>query len=108
MYLIFNGINLIIFLMCINCIVLKDCTAISMGQGQEVHARRVLNEFMMEGGWILLQNLHLALNYVDELFDNISDPSRNIHQSFRFCIFPLFLFFHQNNLRHLFNCSCAY
>ena len=71
-----------------------------MGQGQEVHARRVLNEFMMEGGWILLQNLHLALNYVDELFDNISDASRHIHHSFRFCIFLVFLFVHYNNSRH--------
>jgi len=43
-----------------------------MGQGQEIHARRLLQQFISDGGWVLLQNCHLGLNFLDELFDTVS------------------------------------
>ncbi len=46
---------------------------ISMGQGQEVHARRYVDEAMRNGSWVLLQNCHLCLDYVNELFGLLSD-----------------------------------
>ena len=56
--------------------------AISMGQGQEVHARRLLAQSFEDGGWILLQNCHLGLNYMDELLDQVT-TNPNVHENFR-------------------------
>ncbi|KAI4900024.1 hypothetical protein NFI96_023292, partial [Prochilodus magdalenae] len=58
------------------------CRPISMGQGQEVHARRLLAQSMTDGGWLLLQNCHLGLAFLDELLETIN-TSENIHESFR-------------------------
>jgi dynein heavy chain, axonemal len=41
--------------------------AISMGQGQEVHARKLMIQSLEEGSWVLLQNCHLGLEYMNEL-----------------------------------------
>ena len=42
-----------------------------MGQGQEVHARRLVQQSMQDGSWVLLHNCHLGLDYMDELLDTI-------------------------------------
>ncbi|BFZ13509.1 hypothetical protein BsWGS_16546 [Bradybaena similaris] len=59
-----------------------ECRAISMGQGQEVHARRLLQQGITSGGWLLLQNCHLSLEYVTEVLDAIVD-TETIHDEFR-------------------------
>ncbi|KAJ9594442.1 hypothetical protein L9F63_014127 [Diploptera punctata] len=56
--------------------------AISMGQGQEVHARKLLTLCMNEGKWILLQNTHLGLDYMLELFVALTETETS-HPDFR-------------------------
>uniref|UniRef100_A0A674HKF3 Dynein axonemal heavy chain 5 n=1 Tax=Taeniopygia guttata TaxID=59729 RepID=A0A674HKF3_TAEGU len=58
------------------------CRAISMGQGQEVHARHLLNQCMQDGGWLLLQNCHLGLEFLNELMDTIT-TKECVNEDFR-------------------------
>ncbi|XP_078119766.1 dynein axonemal heavy chain 8-like [Sander vitreus] len=59
-----------------------ECRAISMGQGQEVHARKLVQTSMTHGGWVLLQNCHLGLEFMDELLDTIT-TAETMHDTFR-------------------------
>ncbi|XP_036073457.1 dynein heavy chain 8, axonemal isoform X4 [Rousettus aegyptiacus] len=59
-----------------------ECRTISMGQGQEVHARKLIQMSMQQGGWVLLQNCHLGLEFMDELLDTIITTEAN-DDSFR-------------------------
>ncbi|XP_018048480.1 PREDICTED: dynein heavy chain 8, axonemal [Atta colombica] len=61
------------------------CRSISMGQGQEVHARRLLNSAKTEGFWALCQNCHLGLEYMTELINFLLEMEAP-HPDFRIWI----------------------
>jgi len=44
----------------------KNVLSISMGQGQEPAARKLLEQGITEGIWVLLQNCHLGLSFMSE------------------------------------------
>ena len=73
-----------------------------MGQGQEVHARRLLQQGQqtvsghviiampyitssLQGGWVLLQNCHLCLDFLDELLTSVLETEQ-VHESFNLWI----------------------
>lgn len=53
-----------------------------MGQGQELHARRLISDSMAGGGWVLLQNIHLSLPFCNEAMDALVE-TENVHETFR-------------------------
>ncbi|XP_050507714.1 dynein axonemal heavy chain 5 [Diabrotica virgifera virgifera] len=56
--------------------------AVSMGQGQEIVARDMIETSMANGGWVLLQNIHLSLPFATEVMTMIAD-TESIDDSFR-------------------------
>ena len=56
-----------------------------MGQGQEVHARRLLANAILNGGWVLLQNCHLSSEMCVEIVETLTE-AETIENSFRLWI----------------------
>ncbi|XP_044786444.2 dynein axonemal heavy chain 8 [Bubalus bubalis] len=59
-----------------------ECRTISMGQGQEVHARKLIQMSTQQGGWVLLQNCHLGLEFMEELLETLT-ITETIDDTFR-------------------------
>jgi dynein heavy chain len=59
-----------------------ELNSVSMGQGQEFHARKMINEAMSMGGWVHLQNIHLSLSFCTEVMDALVE-TETIHEVFR-------------------------
>jgi dynein heavy chain len=50
----------------------KEVKSVSMGRGQEIIARKYVETGIANGSWVLLQNTHLGLKYLEELEGVIS------------------------------------
>lgn len=53
-----------------------------MGQGQELHARKMMMDSMTAGGWVLLQNVHLSLPFCSEIIDILVE-TEHVDETFR-------------------------
>jgi dynein heavy chain len=58
---------------------------VSMGQGQEIIARKLMASATADGNWVLLQNTHLGLGYLSEV-ENFLLKAEDIHDDFRLWI----------------------
>jgi len=55
----------------------KDIECVSMGEGQDVVALKSINLATTNGSWVLLQNCHLGLDFVDSLEELLIKLSAN-------------------------------
>jgi len=61
----------------------KKYDQISLGQGQGPKAEKMIKEYSQRGGWVLLQNCHLAISWMSELEKICEGLDENIHKDFR-------------------------
>ena len=58
--------------------------SVSLGQGQEEPAMRYLTQAHKNGGWVLLQNIHLTIDWTSgELEKKVDKLSEGAHAEFR-------------------------
>ncbi|GMH97336.1 hypothetical protein TrST_g8180 [Triparma strigata] len=64
----------------------RDVTCVSMGEGQDVVAMRAINSAMVNGSWVMLQNSHLGLDFMDGLEDLLHKIAETCNEDFRLFI----------------------
>jgi dynein heavy chain len=67
----------------------KGIECVSMGEGQDVVALRAINAATSNGSWVLLQNCHLGLDFIDsleELLLKLKQPESGCSPDFRLFI----------------------
>ena len=52
----------------------KTVTSVSLGEGQGEKATALIKEYMPLGNWIMLQNCHLGIDFMEKLEQFLSDP----------------------------------
>mmetsp|Transcript_25005 Transcript_25005/g.85566 ORF Transcript_25005/g.85566 Transcript_25005/m.85566 type:complete len:4525 (+) Transcript_25005:136-13710(+) len=58
--------------------------SVSLGQGQETIAYNKLKQFHKNGGWVLLQNIHLTIDWTNGELEKVVDKlAEGAHQDFR-------------------------
>ena len=62
---------------------LKRFDTISLGKGQGNKAKAMVEDFSQKGGWVLLQNCHLAITWMPELEVICENLNENLHKDFR-------------------------
>ena len=61
---------------------MQELHQLSMGQGQETSARKLLQTSISHGHWLLLQNCHLSLQFCEEIMQTVVD-TEEVNQNFR-------------------------
>ena len=64
----------------------RENQCVSMGEGQEPVAMRAINTAVVNGSWVLLQNCHLGLEFMEGIEDLMSRIRDNINPDFRLFI----------------------
>jgi dynein heavy chain len=68
-------------------VILTDIHTLSLGQVEdELHCQQLLNECLVNGDWMLLQNCHLSVNLTAALCDNVIRVTDSVHSQFRLWI----------------------
>nr|XP_057922299.1 dynein axonemal heavy chain 6 isoform X3 [Doryrhamphus excisus] len=65
---------------------LERVESISLGQGQGPIAEKMILSALENGGWVFLQNCHLAVSWMlpmEELIKTFAEPDISIHENFR-------------------------
>ncbi|XP_051939159.1 dynein axonemal heavy chain 6 isoform X1 [Hippocampus zosterae] len=60
--------------------------SISLGQGQGPIAEKMIKSALEDGGWVFLQNCHLAVSWMlpmEEIIKTFAEPDTSIHENFR-------------------------
>ena len=59
---------------------------VSMGEEQEIIAKKHIDDAMRDGFWVILNNCHLSLEFMAEMEEILNPKGKEIHETFRLWI----------------------